>query len=86
MINIKQWFLAAFLLALGAGLGATVDPSANAQSTPTSIGTDVLLTFPVLEERGWFVHAFQGRVRACSVDGASVGQERTAPRCSNWSD
>lgn len=86
MIKIRQWIAAAFLVALGAGLGASVDPSANAQVVPNPSGTDVLLTFPLLEQRGWFVHAYNGRVRACSVDGASVGQERTAPRCSHWSE
>ena len=86
MTKIKQWVVAAFLVAVGAGLGASVDPTANAQVAPLSAGADVLLTFPVLEQRGWFVHAYQGRVRACSVDGASVGEARTAPKCSNWSE
>lgn len=86
MTKIKQWVVAAFLVAVGAGLGASVDPTVNAQVAPMSAGADVLLTFPVLEQRGWFVHAYQGRVRACSVDGASVGEARTAPKCSNWSE
>jgi hypothetical protein len=60
---------------------------ADAQSSPAaSGGGDVLLTMPVLADKGWFVQAYNGRVRACTADGASVSGERPAPRCSNWSD
>ena len=47
---------------------------------------DVLLTMPLLADKGWFVHAYNGRVRACTADGASVTGERPAPRCTNWSE
>ena len=50
------------------------------------VGSDVLLTMPILQENGWFVHAYGGRVRACTADGASVAGERTAPKCSAWSE
>jgi hypothetical protein len=60
-------------------------PSPLVDRVPVS-GTDVLLTMPLLEGQGWFLHAFGGRVRACTVDGASVVGDRTAPRCSNWTD
>lgn len=88
----------AFVLALGMITAAFVWTErgaaiAVAQSVPqplhvglTGGGVDVLLTMPILESQGWFIHAYGGRVRACSVDGASVVGERTAPRCSNWSD
>ena len=66
---------------------------AVAQAIPAPIidpmpmtGVDVLLTMPILEGQGWFLHAYGGRVRACSVDGASVVGDRTAPRCTNWSN
>jgi hypothetical protein len=49
-------------------------------------GTDALLTMPLLADKGWFVHAYGGRVRACTADGASVAGERPAPKCSEWSE
>lgn len=89
---------AAFILAFGM-IGAAflwTDKGASiavAQAVPSPLldrmsgqGVDVLLTMPLLESQGWFIHAYGGRVRACSVDGASVVGDRTAPRCSNWSD
>lgn len=60
-------------------------PAPMTDRLPVS-GVDVLLSMPLLEGQGWFLHAFGGRVRACSVDGASVVGERAAPRCSNWSN
>lgn len=81
--------LAATILAVGGISAASIlgqNMPAIAQSTPTFAATDALLTMPLLEERGWFVHAHNGRVRACSVDGASVGAAKTAPQCSDWSD
>jgi len=50
------------------------------------MASDVLLTMPLLADKGWFVHAYNGRVRACTADGASVSGERAAPRCTNWSE
>jgi hypothetical protein len=64
---------------------------AQTQSLPTTVtvpntGTDALLTMPLLADKGWFVHSFGGRVRACTADGASVAGERPAPKCSQWSE
>ena len=59
---------------------------ADAQSAPVVEASDVLLTMPLLADKGWFVHAYNGRVRACTSDGASVTGERPAPRCTNWSE
>ena len=87
----------AVILAAGLVVSALVwtdhtAPFAAAQSAPSPFedaapaqGVDVMLTMPILESQGWFIHAYRGRVRACSVDGASVVGERTAPRCSDWS-
>jgi len=50
------------------------------------MGADALLTMPLLQDNGWFVHAYGGRIRACTADGASVAGERTAPKCSAWSE
>lgn len=80
--------LAATILAVGAVSAASIlaqNVPATAQSAPPAAAADALLTMPLLEERGWFVHAHNGRVRACSVDGASVGAAKTAPQCSDWS-
>lgn len=89
---------AAFVLAAGM-IGAAfiwtdkAGPIAVAQAVPSPMldrlpgqGVDVLLTMPLLESQGWFIHAYGGRVRACSADGASVVGERTSPRCSKWSE
>jgi len=39
---------------------------------------------PKFGEQGWFLHANNGRVRACNMDKVSVVGERAAPRCSKW--
>lgn len=70
----------------GAAVAVAQSAPQAMQAVPSVGGVDVLLTMPILESQGWFIHAYGGRVRACSVDGASVVGERTAPRCSNWSD
>ena len=83
--------LAAAILSIAAVSVAAVvsdnSPSV-AQSAPSMSITanDALMTMPLLADKGWFIHAHNGKVRACTVDGASVGEARTAPRCSNWSD
>lgn len=88
-------FASVALLALGAlalqngplsAQGAPASPTADAQSAPAEANSDQLLTMPILQEKGWFIHAHNGRVRACTVDGASVAGNRPAPRCSNWSE
>ena len=81
--------LAATILAAGA-LGtatvATQNRPATAQSAPVVAPADALMTMPLLEDRGWFIHARAGRVRACFVDGVSVGEAKTPPRCSDCSE
>ena len=77
-------------LALGiivGGLISSLNGAANAQLAP--IGQqqgDALWHLPKFGESGWFLHANNGRVRACNMDKVSVVGERTAPRCSKWSD
>jgi hypothetical protein len=89
--------LTATILSIGmigaAALVSSYSPVAVAQtqSLPTTVtlpntGTDALLTMPLLADKGWFVHAYGGRVRACTADGASVAGERPAPKCSEWSE
>jgi hypothetical protein len=83
--------ITAAILAVGmigaATMLSTYSPVAIAQTSPTpATGTDALLTMPLLADKGWFVHAHGGRVRACTADGASVAGERPAPKCSQWSE
>lgn len=82
--------LSAAILSAGllgsAGVASGYLSPAGAQMAPLGSGGDVLLTMPVLADKGWFVQAHNGRVRACTADGASVSGERPAPRCSKWSE
>jgi hypothetical protein len=82
--------LSAVILSIGmlgsVGMASGYLSPADAQLAPVAVGGDVLLTMPLLADKGWFVHAYNGRVRACTADGASVSGERPAPRCSNWTD
>ncbi|ARU01675.1 hypothetical protein [Yoonia vestfoldensis] len=88
--------ITAMILATGmigaAAILSPYSPVAVAQTQPApqtgavSQGSDALLTMPLLADKGWFVHAHGGRVRACTADGASVAGERPAPKCSQWSD
>ena len=56
-----------------------------AQFAPTSVKSgDALWHLPRFGEQGWFLHANNGRVRACNMDKVSVVGERAAPRCSKW--
>ena len=56
----------------------------QAQVGPNSNGGDALWHLPQFGQAGWFLHAYNGRVRACNMDKASVVGQREAPRCSNW--
>ena len=88
--------LTATILSIGmigaAAIVSAYSPMAVAQTQPApqtgavSQGSDALLTMPLLADKGWFVHSFGGRVRACTADGASVVGEKPAPKCSEWSE
>lgn len=85
--------LSALILAIGAlgtvslASGDILAVGAQDLSAPVApAAADVLLTMPILAEKGWFIHAHNGRVRACTADGASVAGERPSPKCSNWSE
>ena len=47
-------------------------------------GNDALWHLPKFAEVGWFVHASNGRVRACNLDKVSVIGDKAGPRCTNW--
>ena len=86
---MKQLVLGAALVGTGIIIGAitsdTTNGTANAQFAPPSVQSgDALWHLPRFGEQGWFLHANNGRVRACNMDKVSVVGERAAPRCSKW--
>ena len=85
---MKHALSAAVLLALGITIGSLATQTnniANAQFVPPSVQSgDALWHLPRFGEQGWFLHANNGRVRACNMDKVSVVGERPAPRCSKW--
>ena len=87
---MKQTLLGAALVGIGTIIGAVSSDSnkgtASAQFAPPMQSGDALWHLPKFGEQGWFLHASNGRVRACNMDKASVVGERTAPRCSEWTD
>lgn len=77
--------IAALLIGGLTGAAATsIDSTANAQQGPSNQGGDALWHLPKLAEQGWFLHAHNGRVRACNVNRASVSGEKPGPRCTSW--
>lgn len=56
----------------------------QAQAGPSTQFGDALWHLPQFGETGWFLHASNGRVRACNMDKVSVVGARPGPRCSNW--
>ena len=86
---MRQLILGAALIGTGTVIGAlsldNTKTTAHAQSAPPSIQSgDALWHLPRLGEQGWFLHANNGRVRACNMDKVSVVGLRPAPRCSKW--
>ena len=85
---MKELLLGAALVSIGTVIGALSSDSnkgiANAQFAPPMQSGDALWHLPQFGDKGWFLHASNGRVRACNMDKASVVGERAAPRCSMW--
>ena len=87
--RMKQLLLGAALVGVGTIIGTlssnTTSGQASAQFAPSSAQSgDALWHLPRFGEQGWFLHANNGRVRACNMDKVSVIGERPAPRCSKW--
>jgi hypothetical protein len=83
---MKQLILGTGLVGVGILFGAlssdNTNSTANAQFAPPSTQSgDALWHLPKFGEQGWFLHANNGRVRACNMDKVSVVGERAAPRC-----
>ena len=85
---MKQVVAGAILLGIGAVIGASSSPNLNgaalAQFAPPGQSGDALWHLPRFGDEGWFLHASDGRVRACNMDKASVVDDRSGPRCSQW--
>lgn len=85
---MKEILLIAALVGTGFIVGTlsivTQSGSAQAQSGTSQQSGDALWHLPKFGEQGWFIHASNGRVRACNMDKASVIGEKQGPRCSNW--
>ena len=85
---MKQLLLGAALVSIGTVIGALSSDNnkgtANAQFAPPMQSGDALWHLPKFGDKGWFLHANSGRVRACNMDKVSVVGVRTAPRCSKW--
>ena len=80
---MKQLVLGAALVGIGTIIGAILrntNGTANAQFAPPSVQSgDALWHLPKFGESGWFLHANNGRVRACNMDKVSVVGERASP-------
>ena len=69
----------------GSYLSSNVGSPAIAQMGPSMQGgCDALWHLPKFGEQGWFLHAHNGKVRACNMDKASVIGDKPGPRCSDW--
>ena len=51
---------------------------------PGQSSGEALWHLPKFALDGWFLHASNGRVRACNMDKVSVVGQKAGPRCSNW--
>lgn len=85
---MKQILLAAIFIGAGVVIGShssnNLNGAAFAQFAPPAQSGDALWHLPLFGEDGWFLHANNGRVRACNMDKVSVVGDRPGPRCSNW--
>ena len=88
VILMKKILTSAGLILVGAVVGSLSSNSprgaALAQFAPPAQSGDALWHLPKFGDLGWFLHASNGRVRACNMDKASVVDEKPGPRCSNW--
>ena len=84
-----QKLAAVGVLALGIVAGSYLSGNVGSPATAqmglsTQSGGDALWHLPKFGEQGWFIHAHNGKVRACNMDKASVVGQRPGPRCSSW--
>ena len=61
-----------------------IGPNSNLEAAGSSTSGDALWHLPIFSDNGWFIHASNGMVRACTMDGASVIGDKPGPKCTNW--
>lgn len=85
---MKQILLGAVLVGVGTVIGSLSSDgskgAAVAQFAPPGQSGDALWHLPKFGDDGWFLHASNGRVRACNVNNVSVVGQKAGPRCSLW--
>lgn len=85
---MKNILLGAALIGTGTLFGSlsssNLGGTASAQFVPVTQSGDALWHLPKLGADGWFLHASNGKVRACNMDKVSVVGDKPGPRCSNW--
>lgn len=85
MRNFKSInFLYFAVILIGIVLVGADDWRVRAQQGLGATGGDALWHLPRFGETGWFLHAYNGKVRACNMDKVSVVGDRSGPRCSAW--
>lgn len=85
MRNLTLVIFIIFGATAGSIINSLLIQPANAQMGPSSqFGGDALWHLPKFGEQGWFIHAHNGKVRACNMDRASVVGDKQGPRCSSW--
>ena len=85
MRNLTLVSLVAISAIAGSIISTNLILPVNAQMGPSSqSGGDALWHLPKFGEQGWFIHAHNGKVRACNMDKASVVGDKQGPRCSSW--
>lgn len=85
---MQRLFLGAILIGVGVVIGSVfagnLNGAASAQFAPPGQSGDSLWHLPKFGDDGWFLHASDGRVRACNMDKVSVVGVKAGPRCSVW--
>ena len=85
MQHVAAIGLVALGVTAGSYLSSNLGSPAIAQTGPSTQGSgDALWHLPKFGEQGWFLHAHNGKVRACNMDKTSVVGEKPGPRCSSW--
>ena len=83
MRNVTLVTVIAISAIAGSLISTNLIQPVDAQMGPSEqAGGDALWHLPKFGEQGWFIHAHNGKVRACNMDRASVVGDKQGPRCS----
>jgi hypothetical protein len=89
-VNMKNSVYVIILVILGVLIGkfdklnTEIVPAYAQEFNDIGQGNDALWHLPSFAEKGWFLHASNGRVRACNLDKVSVVGNKAGPRCTEW--